>query len=326
VALTGRIPTKGGRENMVLRRVLPLVTMAIGVCVFQLSHAQPVRSCPDGQAVNSLNPNGTPVTCIPVATPSSVSALEGLIVQETAERKAADADIRANMSTNETSIVGRYTFSGTQSCINSSRNFNADFTPVSPPPFAFPPPPPPGTPPQPVVVPTTFVQHVTTTSAGTRTFNADGSGTSEFTTITVNHPGIVYTNILNGTPPQAILQATVSNSPASASAVAQTGTFRWRIENVNGDDKLIIDDSNVNGVITADGNRVGWLTSQRDLPNQVGVLGKDRKVITLTSEGPSVEITVLTQPPSQVPPGQTAQVIETPRVCQRHRVLTKISP
>ena len=301
---------------MVLRRVLPLAMTAIGVVAFQLSHAQVVRSCPDGQAVNSLRPNGEPVQCIPIAP------LEAAILQETAERKAADADIRSNMSTNETSIVGRYTFSGTQSCINSSRNFNADFTPVSPPPFTFPNPPPPG----PVIIPTTFVQHVTTTSAGVRTFNADGTGTSEFTTITVNHPGIVYTNIVSGNPPQAILQASVSNSPATASSVAQTGTFRWHIESVNGDDKLIIDDSNVNGVITADGNRVGWLTSQRDLPNQVGVLGKDRKVITLTSEGPSVEITVLTQPANQVPPGGTAQVIETPRICQRHRVLTKISP
>jgi hypothetical protein len=311
---------------MIWRRVLPLVTTAIGLCLFQLSHAQPVRACPDGQAVNSLHPDGTPVTCIPIPPPANLAPLEAAILQESVERKAADADIRASMSTNEQSIVGRYTFSGTQSCINSSRNFNADFTPVNPPPFAFPPPPPPGTPPQPVVVPTTFVQHVTTTSAGTRTFNADGSGTSEFTTITVNHPGIVYTNIISGSPPQAILQASVTNSPATASSVAQTGTFRWHIESANGDDKLIIDDSNVNGVITADGNRVGWLTSQRDLPNQVGMLGKDRKVITLTSEGPSVEINVLTQPANQVPPGGTAQVIETPRICQRHRVLTKISP
>ncbi len=307
---------------MVLRRVLPLVTVTIGLCVLQLSHAQPVRSCPDGQAVNSLQPNGTPATCIPIPPPANLAPLEAAILQEQLERKAADADIRANMSTNETSIVGRYTFTGTQSCLNSSRNFNADFTPVSPPPFSFPPPPPPGTPPQPVVVPTTFVQQVTATAAGIRTFNADGTGTSEFTTITVNYPGIVYTNIISGNPPQAILQASVSSGAPSASGVAQTGTFTWRIEN----GKLIIDDSNVNGVITADGNRVGWLTSQRDLPNQVGVLGKDLKVITLTSEGPSVEITVLTQPLTQVPPGQTQQVIETPRICQRHRVLTKISP
>jgi hypothetical protein len=38
-----------GEGKMVLRRVLPLVTMAIGLCVFQLSHAQPVRSCRMGR-------------------------------------------------------------------------------------------------------------------------------------------------------------------------------------------------------------------------------------------------------------------------------------
>jgi hypothetical protein len=300
---------------MVLRRVLPLVTAAISVFAFQLSHAQPVRGCPDGQAVNSLHPNGTPVTCIPIPPPANLAPLEAAILQESVERKAADNEIRASI--NETSLVGRYTFTGSQSCLNSSRGFNADFTPVNPPPFAFPPPPPPGTPPQPVIVPTTFVQQTAATVAGIRTFNADGTGTSEFKTSVLNYPGIVYTNILSGNPPQPIIQASVTNSAPAASGVAQTGEFRWRIE----DGKLIIDDNNVNGVIVADGNRVGWLTSQRDLPDQVGVLGKDLKVITLVSEGPSVEVNVLT-----APPGQPPQVIETPRICQRHRVLTKISP
>ena len=302
---------------MVLRRVLPLVTAAIGVFAFQLSHAQPVRSCPDGQAVNSLHPNGAPVTCIPIPPPANLAPLEAAILQESVERKAADADIRANMSTNETSIVGRYAFTGSQSCLNATRGFNPDFTPVNPPPFAFPSPPPPG----PVIVPNTFVQHTTAAANGIRTFNADGTGTSEFNTITQSYPGIVYTNIVIATPPgtpqQSVIQAQVSNGAVAATSVAQTGTFTWQIV----DGKLIIDDSNVNGVITAGGNRVGWATTQRDLPNQTGFLGKDLKVIALTSEGPSVEVNVQTSPPGQPP-----QVIETPRICQRHRVLTKISP
>src|SRR4249920_3367845 len=124
--LLGR-PTSGGSRahfdkgegKMVLRRVLPLVTAAIGVFAFQLSHAQPVRSCPDGQAVNSLQPNGAPVTCIPVPPPANLAPLEAAILQESVERKAADNEIRASI--NETSLVGRYTFTGSQSCLNSSR-------------------------------------------------------------------------------------------------------------------------------------------------------------------------------------------------------------
>jgi hypothetical protein len=145
--------------------------------------------------VNSLHPNGTPVTCIPIAPPANLAPLEAAILQESVERKAADADIRANMSTNETSIVGRYSLSGSQSCINSTRGFNSDFTPVNPPLLAPPPPPPPGTPPQPVVVPTTIVFQTTATVNGTRTFNADGTGTSRFTSVTQTFPNIVYTNI-----------------------------------------------------------------------------------------------------------------------------------
>jgi hypothetical protein len=296
---------------MVLRRVLPLVTAAISVFAFQLSHAQPVRSCPDGQAVNSLHPNGTPVTCIPVPPRTNLGPVEAAILQESVERKAADADIRANMSTNETSIVGRYAFTGSQSCLNATRGFNPDFTPVNPPLFVPPPPPPPGTPPQPVVVPTSVVFHSTATVNGIRTFNADGTGTSEFNTVTLTYPNIVYANI-NG-----LIQANVSNGAPVGTSVAQAGTFGWQIV----DGKLIIDDTNVNGVITAGGSRVGWTTTQRDLPNQTGFLGKDLKVIALTSEGPSVEVNVQTSPAGQAP-----QVIETPRICQRHRVLTKISP
>jgi len=294
---------------MVLRLFVSCVVASAALTAFQAAQAQPVRACPEGQAVNSLHPNGTPVQCIPVPPPVDIAPLMQAIVQESAERKAADEELRASI--NETSIVGRYAFNGSQACMSSSRGFNPDFTPVNPPLFVPPPPPPPGQPPQPVIVPTTFVAQSTATSAGFRTFNADGTGTSEFNVTSLNYPGIVYSNI-NG-----IIQANVSTGAPAATSTAQAGIFTWRIV----DGKLIIDDNNVNGIVTAGGSRVGWATTQRNLPDQVGVLGKDLKVITLTNEGPSVEVSVLTSPAGQPP-----QVIETPRVCHRHRVLTKISP
>jgi len=75
---------------MFLRRLLLCLSTAVGIASFQVAHAQPVRSCPDGQAVNSLQPNGTPAQCIPVAPPSAVSA-------EASARAAADAQLQANI-------------------------------------------------------------------------------------------------------------------------------------------------------------------------------------------------------------------------------------
>jgi hypothetical protein len=105
------------------------------LCVFAAAaglvdqvQAQPVRSCPDGQAVSSLNPNGTPVQCIPVTAPVNLAPLELAIVQESAERKQADADLRASI--NETKISGTYAYSGSHICLNSTTGFREDLTPM----------------------------------------------------------------------------------------------------------------------------------------------------------------------------------------------------
>ena len=299
---------------MILRQCIFCVLAAAGFV--NQAQAQPVRSCPDGQAVNSLRPNGEPVQCIPVPAPVNLAPLELAIVQETAERKQADADLSASI--NEASIVGRYAFSGTQVCYSSSRGFNADLSPTMPPSFTPPPPPAPGdpVPPPTQVVPTTFISQGTGTVTGFRTFNADRTGVLELVATNLAYPGIVYTNF-NG-----VLSATVSGGPApNASTSNQQGTFQWDIV----DGKLVIDDAagDQGGTITAGGSRVGWIFTIRNLPRQVGVLGKDLKTITLSNElvndRPGVEIGVTTSPPGLAP-----QVFETPRICVRDRVLRKV--
>src|SRR5580765_3717081 len=235
VGFTYRRPTRNLRavssrhhkrgKKMILRRCVFCVLAAAGL-VNQVQ-AQPTLSCPAGQAVNSLNPGGAPVNCIPVP---DVAPLELAIVQETAERKAADAEIRASI--NEASIVGRYAFTGTQACLNVTRGFNADFTPIMPPPASGQP------------APVTIVTQTMSSVSGFRSFNADGTGTSEFVANTLNYSPIVYNNF-NG-----LVQATVSGiGLPTASSTTQAGVFAWRIE----DGKLIIDDNvgSPSGVITA---------------------------------------------------------------------------
>jgi len=56
-----------------------------------------------------------------------------------------------------------------------------------------------------------------------------------------------------------------------------------------------------------------------NLPKAVGILGKDLRTITLTTEDVQVETTLQTPPP-----GQPATPATNFRICGRHRVLTKL--
>jgi hypothetical protein len=296
---------------MILRQCVFCVLAAAGSVNFV--QAQPVQSCPAGQAVSALQPNGTPVQCIPVPPPVDLGPLELAIVQETAERKQADADIRASIT--EASIVGRYAFTGTQACLTSSRGFNADLSPTMP--SAPPPVPPASTDPTipPVSTPPpsipTFVSQTVSTATGFRTFNADHTGTLELASMNLGYPAIGFTNF-NG-----FVSASVSGGFFSATTSTQGGTFQWDIVDGN----LIVDDNvgNLGGTITSGGNHVGWSVTIRNLPRQVGMLGKDLKMLTLTNETPGVEVNVLTSPA-----GAPLQVIETPRICVRERTLRKL--
>src|SRR5262245_2743379 len=157
-------------EKMILRQCVFCVLAAASFVNFV--QAQPVRSCPDGQAVNSLSPGGTPVQCIPVPAPVNLAPLEAAILQESVERKAADADLRASI--NETKISGTYAYSGSQACLTSTTGFREDLTPL------------PSTDPARAAV----VFQTTLFATGFRTFNDDGTGTVEQSSQAVNTPTV----------------------------------------------------------------------------------------------------------------------------------------
>jgi hypothetical protein len=81
----------------ILRFVFAVVVMAVGI---QQAVAQPVRGCPAGQAMQSSDPSGRAVSCIPVT---------------------------------EADIVGRWAVTGSTMCLQSSNGFNpTNFSPLIP--------------------------------------------------------------------------------------------------------------------------------------------------------------------------------------------------
>jgi hypothetical protein len=217
-------------------------------------------------------------------------ALHQQIIQESDARKAADDELRA--SVNETRIAGRYAFSGTQSCLNSTFGFNDDLTPRAS-----------TDPNRAAVVGTNF--SVTT---GFRTFNEDGSGTAEFSTQSISYPGMFMTS--------SGFTGFATNGPGrpggNASSSVQTGTFSWEV--VNG--KLFITDtSGAAGPFTS-GSSMNCTVRTDGTPRAVGVLGKDLKTISVSHDGVAVETLVITcanSTPSSMP-----------RICHRERLLRKM--
>ena len=98
----------------------------------------------------------------------------------------------------------------------------------------------------------------------------------------------------------------------SASAVDQGGSFTWKIE----DGKLIITEDTITGTVTA-GNRAGWSVVNSGVPRQVAILGKDLRIIALTTEGLKVENTTQTSP-------DHITSSSTDRICVRERLLRKL--
>jgi hypothetical protein len=288
--------------------------------------AQPVNGCPAGQAMQSSDTNGRNVTC--VALPN-VSGFQGQITGEAASRTAADtllqnrlndetaarlateAELRASIGDARTSIVGKYSYTGTQVCINSSRNFDpVTFLPILlPSPAQVP-----AIPLQTVIGPSTFVTPSTATVSGFRTFNADGTGALEVFTHSLGHPTVFYANGFNSLG-QPFISTGGSSGIGSASTAHLTGTFNWHIA----DGKLSIEESGVafSGPITSGGTRVGWITSTENIPPLVGVLGKDLRVISMVQEVPGIEISILTSPEGQ-------QLPPTWRTCHRERTMRKV--
>jgi len=276
--------------------------------VAETAAAQAVHSCPAGQAIQSSDASGRNVTCIAVPPPVDISGLQGMdalllqaIADEAQARKSADDELRSQIS--EARVVGTYSYTGTQYCLASTLGFNpADLTPNAPPLW---------TPPAPLV--TNTVSVASTQTWGSRTFNADGSGTAEIFGMSISGPSFFYNSTgfgITATPPNA---SGVRGPTGNVSTFHLTGDFAWRIEG----DKLIVEDATPKGTLTSPGSRNGWITYAKNVPPLVATLGKDLKVISLVQQSPAVESVVNENP------NDPSQVFETPRICSRERLLTK---
>lgn len=179
----------------------------------QQALAQPVKGCPAGQAMQSSDPSGKKVTCVPVPDVTGLQQMDATILNalatEKAARESADQALSARLDGSgvETSIVGMWSVTGAQTCLNSSRGFNADMSPLV---TVVPP----G---QPVIV--TVVTQVTGTVNGTRTFRADGTGTAVAVNQNIGFPSLLY-----GFSPTQI------GGIGGATSSTSTGEFAWRID------------------------------------------------------------------------------------------------
>ena len=231
------------------------------------------------QGASAQPVNGCPAgQAIQAADPSGRNVRCVPIPDVAALQSQIDA-LRASISGE--SIAGQYAFSGPYTCIQSSTGFNNDLTPRSPTqggPSAF-----------------IQVQHGITT--GFRTFNADGTGTL---------PPVYNFNLGVAT------NGGVPRPSGNAGASRTTGQFTWQL--VAG--QLLIEESGSNSGTIVEGAGAGLAVTVRDLPPVVGIIGKDRRTISITHQRMQVETisTVLAD----------GTVRETPRVCIRERLLRKL--
>ena len=276
--------------------------------VAETAAAQAVHGCPAGQAIQSADPSGKSVTCIAVPPPVDVSGLQGMdalllqaIADEAQARKAADEELRGQIS--ESRVVGTYSYTGTQYCLASTLGFNpADLSPNAPPLW---------TPPAPLVTNTVSIARSSTW--GSRTFNADGTGTAEIFGMSIGGPSFFYNSTGFGITATAPNASGVRGPTGNVSTFHLTGDFAWRIEG----DKLIVEDGTPRGTITSPGARNGWITYAKNVPPLVATLGKDLKVISLVQYSTAVESVVNENP------NDPTQIFETPRICSRERLLVK---
>lgn len=265
--------------NRIWRTTLAAVAIALGA---QSAAAQSGSGCSPGQAMQSSDASGRNITCVPIVDAAALQA-------ETAAREAMDANILSIVGQlTETDIVGRWAMSGTTNCLQSSTGFNANFNPL---------------------IPTTgsaFVSQLSGTFIGTRTFNADGTGRSVGTSHTMTFPGTFH----------GLGFAGVGTGPAGGASVAPLDAgFTWSIQP---DGTLLIDDdSTIPQTFTAPPFRIGSTVTIENVPPFVGHISKDRRTITLTHPGMSIETSVFRD-------GVTGAEFRTPRFCARHRVLTRL--
>lgn len=133
----------------------------------------PVQACPPGQAVQSLELGGKVATCIAVPPPVDLAGVNARIDAEAVARMQGDEAVREAI--NETSIVGRYAFTGTRTCLANLNGFDQFGNPSAP--------------------QSPFAQW--SMMRGFYTFNADGTGTgtADVETVTL---GRVSTTTVSG--------------------------------------------------------------------------------------------------------------------------------
>jgi hypothetical protein len=196
----------------------------------------------------------------------NVFAQAGGLPAEAAARQAADAELGARIDAeavarmaadqqlhdgiNETSVVGRYAMTGSQSCLSPSTGFNPDFS-------------------------IRFLPGVTTTVTsnsiyvhGVFIFQADGHGSSDTLATVVNTPAGF-------------------NTPSNTGGVSVqhlTGTFDWTLE----DGKLTLFNQTAPSV-QVQGPGTGSTGIILNVQPLVGSVGKDAKVITLSNDGLGIE-------------------------------------
>jgi len=302
---------------------------------------QPVNGCPAGQAMQSSDPSGKNVTCVPIpdtaglqqsianeaaarqaqdanlstmigaeaaARGAADGALQGGINAEAAARQAADQALGARidaLGAGETDIVGTWAVVGTTNCLQSSTGFVPDtMSPIIP-----------G-----VGAGNAFVSQLSGTFSGTRTFNGGGSGHSVGLSHTMTFPGMFFgTNLIQQNPPPApptpVTFAGVSTNPGGASLATLDGNFTWSIQPDG--TLLITDPASIPQAFTAPPVRVGFTVTIDNRPAYVGRISKDRRTIVLTHPGMAVETSTTRDPNNQV-------VNSTQRFCARHRVLTRL--
>ena len=293
--------------------IVALGALALAV---QSAWAQKVTGCPDGQAMQSSDPSGKNITCVPIP---DTAGLQGAIAAEATARQAQDANI-LNMlggetaarqaadnaeaaarqaaddalgaridALSETDIVGKWAVSGPTSCMLSNRGFDANFAPVIVP----------GQP--------TIVTHLTASSLGTRTFNPGGSGTSEGTTQALGHAGVVV-GVLGTDGAGSANTSSFTNAP-----------FTWHIQP---DGKLFVDDAGpLVQTASAPATRVGWTFTIDKTPPWEGYISKDKKTILLTHSVMQIETSTTLDQNGNPPPNSAP----TPRFCVRSRVLTRLA-
>ncbi|HEX6317997.1 MAG TPA: hypothetical protein VFZ84_03920 [Burkholderiales bacterium] len=276
--------------------------------------AQPMNGCPEGHAIQASDASGKNVTCVAIPTPVDVSGLQAQIDVEAAARAAgdgallnaiadersariaADDGLRESAGT-EGGIAGTYAVSGTQVCTSASRGFNSNLQPFIP----SPPPPPdpndPNPPPPPLI---TTVSVSSSNVSGIQTFHENGTGTLEITFHVVSHPG-------------ALFGALGTAGAGGASISTSSGTFTW---SVMSDGKLVVAPDEPQGGLVVKGGAPGTTLSSTGSPRLAGVLGKDRRLITLMNDDVAPESVTFTNP--------SGSVFTQSRICIRERTLRRM--